>query len=253
MLYDPSDGIAIGGIFMRTTFAAFFVAFSVLAMMTGAAFAQSELETVVVTGARADFDPSTRPNSFVLRRADHLITKVRVVCDTRDPNKRKEELKQTLRNMIREAGRSGTISLGVGDEIVADFTEKMLDKVIIPDARQDTSNAFVIIKTKVTAKDQFDDASGRIEKFIETTPKAGRTEIEREKPWNLTIVGPEQYRPLVLAKIAEDAKQTASAFGPDYAAKLDGLQHPIAWYQKGALDLALYIPYGLAVEPRRKD
>lgn len=226
------------------------VALAFLAAVASLPVQAQSLETVVVTGARAEYDANVTPHTYVLRRADHLITKVRVVCDTRDPTKRKEELKQTLRSMIREATKSGTISLGVGDEIVADLTEKMLDKVIIPDARQDTSNAFVIVKTRVTAADQFDDATGRIEKFIDNTPKTGRSEIEREKPWNLTIIGPEQYRGAVIARIAEDAKQTAMALGLDYAIKIEGLQHPLAWYQKGPLDLALYIPYVLTVEPR---
>ena len=92
--------------------------------------------------------------------------------------------------------------------------------------------------------------SNRIERFIETTPKAGRTEILREKRWDLTIIGPEQYRGTVIAKVAADAKQTASLIGADYAIKLEGLQRPIAWYQKGPLDLALFIPYTLTIQPK---
>jgi hypothetical protein len=211
--------------------------------------AQETLETIVVTGARADADPQSVPHVYLLRRADHLITKVRVVCDTREPSKRRAELKDTLRSMIREASRSGTISLGVGDEVIADLTEKMLDKVILPDARADTSIAIVVIKTHVSKDDMFDDATGRIERFIDAVPKAGRTEILRESHWDLTIVGPEQYRAPLIAKVAEDSKATAALFGPDYTMRVDGLQHPIAWYQKGPLDLALYIPYSLTIAP----
>ncbi len=227
------------------------VALVVTALLTTSILAQEAggLETVVVTGARGEYDPQTVPHVILLRRADHVITKVRVVCDTRELSKRRQELKDTLRSMIGEASRSGTISLGVGDEIVADLTEKMLDKVIEPDAKADTSVAVVVIKTRVTKEDMFDDATGRIERFIETTPKAGRTEILRENRWDLTIVGPEQYRAGLIAKVAEDAKQTAKLFGPDYIVHVEGLQHPVAWYQKGPLDLALYIPYSLTIAP----
>jgi hypothetical protein len=210
----------------------------------------STMETVVVTGTEyAALDPTMTPHLFLLRRADHVITKVRVVCDTRDLSKRRQELKETLRSMIRDAAKTGTISLGVGNEIVADLTERTLDKVIQPDAKQDTSVAVVVIKTRVTNTDLFDDATGRIERFIETTPKVGRTEVLREKDWDLTIVGPEQYRATIIAKVAEDAKKTAAAFGPAYAVTVTGLQHPVAWYQKGPLDLALYIPYVMAIAP----
>jgi hypothetical protein len=214
------------------------------------AVAQDTLETVVVTGAHGEYDPNGVPHVYVLRRADHLITKVTVTCDTRDPAKRRAELKDTLRSMIRDAAKTGTISLGVGDEIVADLTERMLDKVIEPDAKQDTSRAVVVIKTKVNASDMFDDATARIEHFIETTPKAGRTEVLREKRWDLTIVGPEQYRSAIITKISDDAKKTAALIGLDHTVKLEGLQRPVAWYQKGPLDLALYIPYAMTVQPK---
>jgi hypothetical protein len=217
------------------------------AFSTAQALGQA-LETVVVTGMRSEYGGSA-PHIYLLRRVDHLITKVRVVCDTRDPAKRREELKDTLRSMIREASNTGTISLGVGDEIVEDLTEKMLDKVIEPDNKIDTSVANVVIKTKVSKDDMFDDATGRIERFIETTPKTGRTEVLREKEWELTIVGPEQYRAQLIAKIAEDAKQTAALFGPGYVVRVEGLQNRVMWYQKGPLDLALYISYEMTVAP----
>lgn len=227
------------------------LALGVMVVLPASVMAQEagSFETVVVTGARSEYDALTVPHVFLLRRADHVITKVRVVCDTRELSKRRQELKDTLRSMIREASKSGTISLGVGDEIVADLTEKMLDKVIEPDAKADTSVATVVIKTRVAKDDMFDDATGRIERFIETTPKAGRTEILRVNRWDLTIVGPEQYRAALIAKVAEDAKRTAALFGPEYVVHIEGLQHPLAWYQKGPLDLALYIPYSLTIAP----
>jgi hypothetical protein len=218
--------------------------------LTTAAIAQEAMETVVVTGAHGEYDPNGVPHVYVLRRADHLITKVTVTCDTRDQAKRRAELKDTLRSMVRDAAKTGTISLGVGDEIVADLTERMLDKVIEPDTKQDTSRAIVVIKTKVSASDMFDDATARIERFIETTPKAGRTEVLRDKRWDLTIVGPEQYRGAIITKVADDARKTAALIGADHTVKLEGLQRPVAWYQKGPLDLALYIPYALTVQPK---
>jgi len=218
------------------------------AMAPCPAFGQETLEEVTVTGFRQNMEAA--PHVFLLRRVDHLITKVRVVCDTREPAKRRQELKDTLKSMIREAGKTGTISLGVGDEIVADLTERMLDKVIEPDAKADTSVAVVIIKTRVSKDDMFDDATGRIEHFIETTPKVGRTELLRDKDWELTIVGPEQYRAQIVAKIADDAKKTAALFGPDYSVRIGGLQNRVSWSQKGPLDLALYIQYDMAIAPR---
>jgi hypothetical protein len=125
----------------------------------------------------------------------------------------------------------------------------MLDAVIEPDAKVDTSKATVVVKTHVLATDTFDTASGRVTAFLEKTTKVGRTELLRENDWSLTIIGPGQYRPAILAKIADDAKTTAAAFGPAYGVTVTGLQKPVDWYQSGPLDLALFIPYALQVVP----
>ncbi len=214
-----------------------------------AAAGESQTAELVVTAEKRDYDPQQTPHVTLIRRADNLITEVKVVCDTRDPALRRDELKQTLRGMIRTAARDGQVGLGLGDEVVGAFDETMLDAVIRPDARSDTSSARVVIKTRVSPADTFDAATGRILAFLKATPKVGRTEVLRENDWNLTIVGPERSRPALLALIAEDARSTAGAFGPGYAATVDGLQHPITWYQQGPLDLALYIAYKLQVTP----
>jgi hypothetical protein len=190
------------------------------------------------------------PHVVLRRRADNLITSVRVVCDTRDPTQRRNELKATLRNMIKASG--GQIELGLGSGVIGRFDDTMLDRVIQPDDRADTSQAVVVVKTHITAADTFDTASGRITGFIDHTPKVGRAEILREQEWSLTIIDPEQYRTPIVAKVAEDAQATAKAFGPGYGVTVDGLQQTVDWYQSAPLDLSLYIPYRLTVKPLPK-
>jgi len=218
--------------------------------------AAAQLDTVVVTamkrdsfgGAPSETLPANEPpHLFVLKRADHLITRVRVTCDTRDFAQRRAELKDTLRNMIRSAAGTATISLGVGDTIVVDLSESDFDDLINGDMRPDTSSALVVIKTKISDKDTLRAAMQRVNSFIATTPKAGRSEILREGDWNLTIVGPEQYRDAIVGLVVSDAKHTAEMFGAGFGIAVDGLEHRVSWYQKGPLDLGLYIPYTLTI------
>ena len=237
---------------LRTVGAGVVVAAALLAPTAAALAAaggEGQAAEIVVTAERRDYDPQQTPHVTLIRRADNLITEVKVVCDTRDPALRREELKQTLRGMIRTAARDGQVALGLGDAVVGAFDDTMLDAVIQPEAKTDTSSARVVIKTRVSASDSFDAASGRILAFIRATPKVGRTEVLRDGDWNLTIVGPERSRPALLGLIADDAKATAGAFGAGYAVTVDGLQHPITWYQEGPLDLALYISYKLQITP----
>ena len=228
------------------------LAFSFLMAGTGQSIAQLDEVVVVTAERRSEGIPGVSegaPSVFLVKRADHLITKVRVTCDTRELSKRREELKATLRNMIAEAKRSQTISLGIGDSVLGELNESNFDEIITPDARADTSQAFVVIKTSISPADTYNLATARIKDFIEKTEKAGRTEILREEQWNLTLIGPEQYREALITKIVAQSKKTSDLFGAGYGVSIDGLEHVVAWYQKGPLDLALYIPYSLHVAP----
>jgi hypothetical protein len=218
----------------------------------GGAGAQSNsIQELVVTGTRmSEYDPVQTPQVTLIKRADNLVTKVTVICDTRELSQRREELKSTLRNMIRAAGKDSRITLGVGDEVVGAFDETMLDEVIVPDTKADTSRATVLVKTAVRPDDTFDAATGRIKAFVKQTPKVGRTEILLRNDWELTLINPRQYRPAVAALVAEDAKRMAALFGDGYGVEVLGLQLPVSWYQAGPLDLALYIPYKLTVRPK---
>ena len=228
----------------------------VLAGWAAQALAQEAVNEVVVTAERRSNTLSPMPMGINLqaphvvlaRRADNLITTVRVVCDTRDPTRRVNELKATLRNMIR--GQNGEIELGVRQGTIGRFDETMLDKVIAPDSSAtDTSEATVVIKTHITAADTFNSATARITRYIDQTAKEGRTEILRDQDWDLTLINPEQYRGAIIARVAADAHEAAGAFGPGYSARVDGLQQKVDWRQSGPLDLALFIPYQLIVEP----
>jgi hypothetical protein len=220
---------------------------SALVLVVGVSQSFAQLETVVVTGSRrSDYEA---PHVSITKRADHLITKVRVTCDTRELSKRRDELKATLRNMIREAAQTKTLSLGLGDEILGDLNEENFDDIIVPDARADTSQAFVIVKTTLSKADTFNSATARIKEFLDNVPKVGRTEVLREDRWDLTLIGPEQYRDTLIGQIVSSANHTAQLFGPGYGVTIEGLEHTVSWYQKGPLDLALYIPYSLHISP----
>jgi hypothetical protein len=219
---------------------------AVAAALTGAA--QAQTETVVVTAERMTSE-SDSPHISIARRADHLITVIDVTCDTRDAAQRKAELKETLRNLLHGAAGTATISIGLGARILGDLTENNFDSIIEPESRADTSHAEVTIKTKVTKDDTINDAMRRVTDFIAKVPKAGRSEIVRQGEWGLTLIGPEQYHDQIVALILADAKQLAGVLGAGYGVSIEGLERKVTWYQKGPLDLGLYIPYSLKIEP----
>ena len=226
----------------------------ILAAVTAAAtmgfgVASAQVEEVVVTGSRVP-DYEGAPHIVLIKRADHLITEVHVLCDTRDDKQRLEEMKATLRGMLRAAASSKTISLGHGDAIVGDVTEASLEDMIVPDSRPDSSRVELIVKTTVSKDDTFEAATGRIKDFLAAVTRVGRTEVRRGDRWDLTIIGPEQYRDALITQIVADARHNAELFGTANGIAVDGLEQPVAWYQKDPLDLALYVPYKLHIAPR---
>lgn len=227
------------------------IAFALLLASGSSALTQeSGAEEVVVTASRiTEYDPLQTPHVVLVRRADNLITKLTVVCDTRDQSQRVAELKATLRALIKAAGPGSGIELGLGDEVVGRFDASMLDAVISPDRKPDTSQAVLVIKTRVSPSDTFDSATGRIEAFVEKAPTTGRTELLLDDDWNLTLIGPERNRAEIIDLIAADAKKAAAAFGPGYGVSIEGLNLPVSWYQAGPLDLALYLPYRQTIRP----
>jgi hypothetical protein len=222
--------------------------FGLMLAVCAATNAVAQIETVVVTASRREEAPDV-PGVTLVERADHLVVKVRVICDTRDATQRAGELRQTLKNMIAEAGRGGTISLSTGDEVLYEFNESKIDKEIGSGSRPDTSEAFIVIRTELSKTDNYDEAVRRIYDFIKRTPKSGRTEILKDGDFNLGLMKPERYRPELVAKIAEDSKRTAALFGTGHQIRVEGLQHSIQWFQSGQLDLSLYIPYALIILP----
>ncbi|HWA89109.1 MAG TPA: hypothetical protein VG889_03690 [Rhizomicrobium sp.] len=72
-------------------------------------WALAQVETVVVTGERVSEGGDT-PGIVVVERVDHLVAKVRAICDTRDFTRRRDELRQTLKDMIATASSSSPAS-----------------------------------------------------------------------------------------------------------------------------------------------
>jgi hypothetical protein len=191
------------------------------------------------------------PHVVLIHRADNLVVEVQVDCDTRDEKDRLGEMKSTLRNMIGAAGASGgQIELGVESEgVILQLKPDALDTMLSPGQRDDTTTTTIVVKTHVSASDTFEAATARIVAFVQKTQVVGRTQLSRGDEWQLTLISPGQYHPQIVTAIAQDANDTVKAVGPGYGFELNDLERPVAWSRAGPLDLALYIPYTMKIEP----
>ena len=232
----------------------FALAAGAVAVLLGAAPASAQdasIEEVVVTGSRMiEWDPDDVPHVQLARRADNLIATVAITCDTRDDAQRARELRETVMNVIKAAQASPTIDLGLGADVVGEFDATMLDRLITPDrTRAQVSTISLVVKTAITRTDTFDQASGRLKAFVAGVRVVGRSEALIKGDFDVTLIGPDRYRPDLLRAMADDARKTAEAFGPGYRVQVDGLANRVTWRQTGPLDLTLFIPYKLMVTP----
>ena len=212
-------------------------------------------QDIIVTGSRAlALEPDQVPVVQLPRRADNLVVGIRVVNDTRSPDDRRAEITQTLRAMARSAAARNDIDLAIVDDgVLVPLTEDMMATLSLgaDGNRADTSVARLVVKTPIQPNDTLDSATARIERFVAGAPQTGRSLVEVKGSWELSILNPSQYRPAILQAIAADARTTAAVFGEGYAVQVEGLSNPVAWRQSGALELNLFIPYEMTVEPRR--
>lgn len=223
-----------------------------LSLAAGTAFAQdadasADINEVVVTAARSNAFGET-PGVFVTRRADNLLMTITVANDTRDPARRSDEMRQTLRGLIR-GQRPPSIVLSVGPGRVGEFDEAAIDDVIGSGSRPDTSVAQLVVKTRVGPSDTVDDAVRRIRSYVQSSPKVGRAEITVSDRIDLSLVDLARSRPQIIAAIATDAKAVAAALGEGYGVEITGLEQPVDWRQSGPLEARLFIPYELSVGP----
>lgn len=229
------------------------LALPLLALLSSAAAAAQDFgeSEIMVTAARResdDFD-SSRPAIGLRRSADFAVMGVTIAGDTRDQERRREEIWTTVRSAIELAGRSG-IELATGEMVVEPLTlENYRDLAMMNDGRPDTDRVYFLAKTRLGAGVDAAAAVERIERFVRAVPANGRAEVRGSGDLQLSVVGPDQYRGQILDLIAADSRATAARFGTNYSVNATGLDRPVEWMRAGLTEVFLYVPYNMVIVP----
>jgi hypothetical protein len=213
-----------------------------------AAHAQ-DLDEVIVTGMRGE---APIPGANLKRPGDYILLNVGVSNDSREEKTRTAEIKETLRAMLDAAARDKSIELSViGDNnLVLPLRLDSATLVLTSGPRPDTSHTTISVKTRIPA--QVANSSALVAKlrdFAKGIKPVGRTEIDGDGGFVISIVNPEQYRDEVIELFATDVKKVTSALGSDYKVIARGIDQPIEWVQDGMLGVTIYVPYRYDVLP----
>ena len=219
-------------------------------MLSGAAVAQDSLEEVVVTGTRAE--GSAIPGTSLKRPGDFILLMVEVSNDSRDAKTRKEEIVATLRAMLSAAGKDKTIELSViGDNnLVLPLRLDSATLNLINGKKADTSETTVSVKTRIPQTPGNSSALvAKLKDFVNGIKPVGRTLVDGDGDFEISIVKPSQYRDRVIELFAADVKKVTAALGPDYKVVAHGIDQPIQWVRDGMLEVTIFVPYSYDVLP----
>lgn len=205
---------------------------------------------IIVTGSRADADyySDEAPLIGLQRQADFAIQSAKITSDSREPQKRREEIFTMLKSALDLARQSG-VELAFGDYLVEPLNAaNYRDLPVSVDSRPDTSQVTFLVKVSLKGSNG-KDVLDRTAAFMKRVPATGRAEMLPVGDLTLSVIGPESYRPKILELVAADAKNTATRFGDDYRVELRGADRPVEWNRASLTDVFLYIPYSYTIVP----
>ena len=221
----------------------------ICALFATGAWAQ-DLEEVVVTGMRNE--AGAIPGTSLRRPGDFILLTVLVSNDSRDEKTRKDEIYATLRSMLAAAARDKSIELSViGDNnLVLPLKLDSATLQLVKGKRPDTSETTISVKTRIPQSVGNSSALvAKLRDFATGTKPVGRTIVDGDGDFEVSIVNPAQYRDKVIELFAADVKKVTAALGPDYKVVARGIDRPIQWVREGMLDVTIFVPYGYDVLP----
>jgi hypothetical protein len=207
---------------------------------------------VIVTGIRReadDFDES-RPAVGLRRTADFAVLSVTVSGDTRDADKRRDEIYAMIKSALDAAARNQVELATSDDGIVFPLTlANYRDLGLRSGNRPDTGEVTILVKTRLGSGTDGAGALQRIERFVKAVPAVGRAEMKATGDLTLSVVAPDQYREAILDLVAADARRVSGKLGAGYGVEIKGLDRPVEWSRGGPTDVFLYVPYNMVVRP----
>jgi hypothetical protein len=215
---------------------------------TASADESSTLDRIEITGSRISYDDLLdTPAISITKRGDYLSQTITLVNDTRDEAGRRREIHGTIEKLIARAGDTYTVLHGDTYPVVlrrANHQVELQDDSKRPDVSR------VELQVKLTLSDATTEGAEQIRslrRFVEDTPKVGRTEIDLSDDTALGMNKPERYRYELIEAIAADSHRVRESIGAGCKVDLDGLNSRIEWERVGPIELLLYVPYTMVV------
>ncbi len=200
-----------------------------------------QLERVVVTGTNIELYES--PAVTLIKPADYLVQKIKILNDSRELELRMSELRETVRTILKSANKNKSIEVGVGNEIIYPINLNNMQLEYSKGERPDTSTVFLYVKTPINKSEKVENLITKLASFINKSKIIGRSDIIKDGDIILSIINPGKYRKELLGLIAKDLNETINIFGSNYKAEITGLSQSLQWERASISELRLYLEY----------
>ncbi len=191
-----------------------------------------------------------KPPIVLRKTADFYALEIQLTNDSRLLEQRRNELHETILNLLKRARVDGKVELHNGQNLV-DESNYMLPVIPLP-GKSDTSYLKLLVKVPLGDKDSVTQLKEKLEDFISNTEMVGRTYFEYLGS-ALTIKNPEQYRMELIEKIAEDINAVDEAFGGEMSFSINNLDDRMTVSQSSERTVDLYILYSFTMETQSDD
>lgn len=215
--------------------------------LTAIATAQEEailLSPFEVSSARA----TDKPPIVIRKRADFLLLEISLVNDTREEERRRDEVYATLGSMVTHIPPGSKIELFTSEFTLSE-THYQIPLVDVAQKR-DTSSVTLYAKVPLGAADDVGALAETLRSYVRAIKGVGRTEIFTGD-LGLSIRTPERYRYEVVQAIAADVRKLREAFGDGFEIVVKGLDARLKWERASVSEVDLFLPFSYEVFPAR--
>jgi hypothetical protein len=222
------------------------VAFA-LFIFAGALFAQDEVIILSPFEVAAAGERGSPPIT-VRKTGDFLLLQIQLMNDTRDPEKRRAELYDTIKAILTVSSAIPKMEVASAEMVLNERNYQVeLDDT---HGKSDSSSVALYLKLPLAATDDVGGLSNRLRLFAQEIRIVGRTEVFAGEI-GISVRNPERFRYEVIGKIAEDVRKMRDLFGDSFEIVVTGLDQRLKWNRSSVSELEFYVPYSYEVFPVR--
>jgi len=216
-----------------------------LLVLCRTAYAQDEaivLSPFEISSSKAN----GKPPVVLKRQADYLLLELTLANDTREEEKRRDEVYETLRGMVTSIPAGSKVELFT-EEFTLTSTRFQIPLADI-EKKRDASSVTLYAKVPLAVGDDAGVLSDKLRAFVRSVKVQGRTEVFTGDI-GLSIKNPEKYRYEVIQAIAADVKKLRDAFGDSFEITVEGLDGRLQWRRSSISEVELFLPFKYEVFP----